>query len=178
MSKISSILISSVLTGAVMLSAVPVGAVDLKIEITGKVEIPPCKTSENKIEVNFKDISLYEVDGKNYKQTKTVTLNCEYKDKALYVYVTGLNLAGAPDNVVKTTSKNLGIALYQGDDLSTPLKLKGKEVKEVKEVKEAGYKITKGLSGKQFTFTAVPYKTGELTAGEFSATATLTFHYW
>ncbi|HIE1976842.1 TPA: fimbrial protein [Escherichia coli] len=174
MSKKSSILISSVLTGAVMLSAVPVGAVDLKIEITGKVEIPPCKTSENKIEVNFKDISLYEVDGKNYKQTNTVTLNCEYKNKALYVYVTGLNLAGAPDNVVKTTSKNLGIALYQGDDLSTPLKLKLKD----KEVKEAGYQITKGLSGKLFTFTAVPYKTGELTAGEFSATATLTFHYW
>lgn len=163
----------------------PARAVDVNIKITGEIYIPPCKINGNdtEIQVPFGKMSLYDVDGQNNAQTKTVTVNCDYYQGAPYVRIDGTVLQGAGDNVLKTTGANpstLGIALYQGSDVNTAYPLRTGAGEQGK----YGYKIMRGLTGQNqasgtFTFTAVPvkYGSGALTAGTFSATATMSISY-
>ncbi|TQO04890.1 UNVERIFIED_ORG: minor pilin subunit PapF [Citrobacter freundii] len=163
----------------------PVRAVDVNIKITGEIYIPPCKINGNnaEIQVPFGKMSLYEVDGRKNAQTKTVTVSCDYYQGTPYIRVDGTVLPGAGDNVLKTTGANpstLGIALYQGGDVNTAYPLRTGAGEQGK----YGYKITRGLTGQNtasgmFTFTAVPvkYGSGALTAGTFSATATMSISY-
>ncbi|EHY3137002.1 fimbrial protein [Escherichia coli] len=163
----------------------PVRAMNVDITITGEVYIPPCKINGNDAEIHipFGKMSLYDVDGQNNAQTKTVTVSCDYYQGAPYIRIDGTVLQGAGDNVLQTTGANsstLGIALYQGGgmDTSHPLKIGPGEQGKY------GYKITRGLklqnaSSGTFTFTAVPVKYGSvgLAAGTFSATATMNISY-
>lgn len=163
----------------------PARAVDVNIKITGTILIPPCKINGNdaEIQVSFGKMSLYNVDGQKNAQTKTVTVNCDYYQGTPYVLIDGPVLQGAGDNVLKTTGANpsaLGIALYQGSDVNTAHPLRTGTGEQGK----YGYKITRGLTGRNqasgtFTFTAVPvkYGSGALTAGMFSATATMKINY-
>lgn len=163
----------------------PVKAVDVNIKIIGEIYIPPCKINGNdaEIQVSFDKISLYEVDGYKNAKTKTITVSCDYYQGTPYIRMDGTTLSGVGDNVLKTTGANpstLGIALYQGGDVNTayPLRIGAGEQGKY------GYKITRGLTGQntasgQFTFTAVPKNsgTGNLNAGRFSATATMSINY-
>lgn len=163
----------------------PARAVDVNIKITGEIYIPPCKINGNdaEIQVPFGKMSLYDVNGQNNAQTKTVTISCDYYQGTPYIRIDGTVLPGAGDNVLKTTGANpsgLGIALYQGSDVNTAYPLRT----GAGERGQYGYKITRGLTGQNsasgtFTFTAVPYKhgSGTLNAGTFSATATMSFSY-
>lgn len=160
-------------------------AVDVNIKITGEIYIPPCKIDGNtsEIKVPFGNMLLYDVDGQKNAQTKSVTVSCDYYQGTPYIMIEGTMLQGAGDNVLKTTGANpstLGIALYQGGDVNTayPLRIGAGEQGKY------GYKITRGLTGKNsasgtFTFTAVPvkYGSGVLTAGPFSTTATMSISY-
>lgn len=160
------------------------GAVDMNINITGTIYIPPCTINNNSpIQFSFNQIMTYGVDGQANAITKNIPVTCTYFKGTPYVKVTGNQLTGAPDNVlrVSTTSANysrFGIALYQGNnvDANQPLRLNGSAAR--------GYAITKGLTNtgqanSQFTITAVPYKTGtaDLAAGNFTATASLSIVY-
>ena len=160
-------------------------ALELDIEITGVVFIPPCKINDNntEIKVSFDKMSLYEVDGYKNAKTKTVTVSCDYHQGTPYIRIEGEVLSGAGDNVLKTSGVNstaLGIALYQGQDVNTayPLRIGPGEQGQY------GYKIIHGLTENntaigQFTFTAVPqkYGVGTLNAGAFSAIATMSISY-
>lgn len=158
---------------------------DINIKITGKIYIPPCKINGNdaEIQMHFGKMSLYDVDGQKNSQTKVVTVSCDYYQGMPYILIDGAVFYGGRDNVLKTTGVNLstlGIALYQGGDMNTAYPLRigaGKQGKY-------GYKIMRGLTGQNrasgtFTFTAVPvkYGSGALTAGTFSATATMSISY-
>lgn len=163
----------------------PAKAVDVNIKITGEIYIPPCKINGNdaEIQVSFGKMSLYDVDGQKNAQTKTFTVSCEYYQGTPYIRIGGPVLQGARDNVLKTSGVNsstLGIALYQGGDVDTAYPLRTGAGEQGK----YGYKITRGLTGQNsasgtFTFTAVPvkYGSGALTAGTFSATATMSISY-
>lgn len=163
----------------------PVRAVDVDITITGEVYIPPCKINGNDAEIHipFGKMSLYDVDGQNNAQTKTVTVSCDYYQGTPYIRIDGTVLQGAGDNVLQTTGANpstLGIALYQGSNVNTASPLRTGTGEQGK----YGYKITRGLTGQNassgtFTFTAVPVKYGSvgLVAGTFSATATMSISY-
>ncbi len=157
-------------------------AVDVNIKITGEIYIPPCRINGNNadIDVTFPAMSLYEVDGIKNPVTKTVSVICDYYEGKPYIRVTGTPLSGAGDNVLQTNILGLGIALYQGEDVNTSYPLRT----GAGEQGLYGYEITRGLANMntnsgQFTFTAVPYKhgSGTLTAGTFSATATMSISY-
>ncbi|MFG3962993.1 fimbrial protein [Escherichia coli] len=160
-------------------------AEDINIKITGKIYIPPCKINGNDVEiqVSFGKMSLYDVDGQKNAQTKTVTVSCDYYQGIPYIRIDGAAFHGGRNNVLKTAGANssiLGIALYQGGDINTAYPLKT----GAGEQGQYGYKITRGLTGQNsasgiFTFTAVPvkYGSGALTAGTFSATATMSVSY-
>ncbi|CAD5645037.1 minor pilin subunit PapF [Escherichia coli] len=162
----------------------PARAVDVEIKITGEIYIPPCKIDNDAgdIHVDFGKISLYDVDGRQNAQTKTVTVSCEYYQGTPYVKIEGEELRTG-DNILKTKGANestLGIALYQGNGVNTNYPLKT----GAGEQGQYGYKITRGLTGLNsasgtFTFTAVPVKYGSkaLTAGTFSATTTMSISY-
>ncbi|MBZ8951201.1 fimbrial protein [Escherichia coli] len=174
------------LMGCCFISGIqPAGAVDVNIRITGEIYIPPCKINGNdtEIQVSFDKMSLYEVDGYKNAKTKTVTVSCDNYQGTPYIRIDGTVLQGAEKNVLQTTGANpsaLGIALYQGKDVNMayPLKIGAGEQGRY------GYKIKRGLDGLNsasgvFTFTAVPvkYGSGTLTAGTFSATATMNISY-
>ncbi|HAX5209942.1 TPA: fimbrial protein [Escherichia coli] len=161
----------------------PARAVDVTINITGEIRVSTCRiNSDTEIQVSFGEMSLYDVDGQKNAQTKTVTVDCDSDQGTPYIRIDGTVLQGAGDNVLQTTGANsstLGIALYQGEDVNTtyPLMTGAGEG-------QYGYKITRGLTigtgaSGTFTFTAVPMKYGSdaLTAGMFSATATMSINY-
>lgn len=153
-------------------------AEEVRIKITGEIYNEPCKINNDAgFEIDFGKVSIQEVDGNKFKQTKTVEVLCVNNSGVPYISFTSSSGVQG-DNILKTTGVNassLGIALYQGDsvDNSFPLKVNvGKD------------KIKKGLSQinterSYFTFTAAPYKYGSevLTAGTFSATATMNIFY-
>ncbi|HBB8677214.1 TPA: fimbrial protein [Escherichia coli] len=163
----------------------PVRAASVDITITGEIYIPPCKINGNDAEIYipFDKMSLYDVDGQKNFRTKTVTVSCDNYQGTPYIRIDGTVLQGAEKNVLQTTGANpstLGIALYQGKDVNMayPLKIGAGEQGRY------GYKIKRGLDGLNsasgvFTFTAVPvkYGSGALTAGTFSATATMNISY-
>lgn len=69
--------------------------------------------------VPFGYMSLYDVNGQNNTQTKTVTVSCDSYQGTPYIRIDGTVLKGAGNNVLQTTGANsstLGIALYQGGD--------------------------------------------------------------
>ncbi|MBB7356184.1 fimbrial protein [Escherichia coli] len=151
---------------------------EININITGQIYDAPCKINNDVIfDIDFGKISIQDIDGHKFKQTKTVEIECVNSSGIPYVnLVSSTGVLG--ENILNTTGVNassLGIALYQGDavDSNYPLKINvGKD------------EIKKGLSQKNFqksnfTFTAVPYKHGNsvLTAGKFSATVTMNIFY-
>ncbi|PNQ51895.1 fimbrial protein, partial [Vibrio agarivorans] len=141
-------------------------AVDIQINISGKINIPPCRINTNStIDIPFGKIANFKIDGRNYAQQKTVSVQCDYYESTPYIQVLGVKLAGAPvDNVLRANAgannDKLGIALYQGDSVndSYPLKI------GTGEQGKFGYRLTRGLSGRgpnhKFTFTSVPYALG------------------
>ncbi len=174
------------LLGGIFFFGLPsVYAVDVNIKITGEIYIPPCEINSGRdINVSFGNMSLYEVDGYKNAKTETITVRCDYYQGTPYVRVTGAQMTGGDNHVLKTSGANssaLGIALYQGGSVDTayPLRIGAGEQGQF------GYKIMRGLAGEntgtgQFTFTAVPYKkygSGTLNAGNFSATATMSISY-
>ncbi|HFT9406876.1 TPA: fimbrial protein [Escherichia coli] len=155
-------------------------AVDVNIKITGNIYVSPCKINGGGagILVTFDDMSLYAVNGQNNAKTKTVTISCDSYQGTPYIRIDGAVLRGAGNNVLQTTGANsstLGIALYQGRDVNTAYPLRTGAGEQGK----YGYKITRGLEGLNFIFTAVPVKhgSGALVAGEFGATATMSINY-
>ncbi|EAO5056662.1 fimbrial protein [Salmonella enterica] len=160
-------------------------AVDVNIKIRGEIYIPPCRINGNgsAIHIPFGRIALQKVDGRNYAETRTVSVTCDYYRGKPYIRLEGAVLSGAGENVLRTSGANpgdLGIALYQGShvDGSFPMKIGAGEQGKY------GFAIKKGLSvlnaeSSEFTFTAVPYKYGrtDLKAGAFSAAVTMSISY-
>ncbi|EEE1598519.1 fimbrial protein [Salmonella enterica] len=168
--------------GLLLLVAGSVSAVDLTVNITGKIVIPPCTVNNGQsIEVDFGDVPVTDVTNSKFRQKKDIAVTCTYYQGTPYIKMTGTQLTGAGTNVLKTNISNFGIALYQGDGVGTPLVL-GNGTSNGSEY--IGYRVTSGLSGTGtssgiFTFTAAPSKTGsaELSAGAFNATASMSITY-
>ncbi|EOT8120619.1 fimbrial protein [Escherichia coli] len=151
---------------------------EININITGQIYDAPCKINNDVIfDIDFGKVSIQDIDGQKFKQTKTVEIECMNSSGIPYVnLVSSTGVLG--ENILNTTGVNassLGIALYQGDAVDSNYPLKINVDKD---------EIKKGLSQKNFqksnfTFTAVPYKDGNavLTAGKFSATVTMNIFY-
>lgn len=165
----------------------PAGAVDVNIKITGEIFIPPCTINNGaEIKVPFGEMLLYDVNGKNNAKTTSVSVACTYYQGAPYIRIEGA-AQGTGSNILQTTGANpssLGIALYQGSDVNTAYPLRTVTGTGTGTQGKYGYKITRGFTGQNsstgaFTFTAVPvkYGSGELKAGYFEATATMSIHY-
>ncbi|MGR5283457.1 fimbrial protein [Photobacterium damselae] len=160
-------------------------AIDVKINITGEIYIPPCRiNSDSAIDISFDKVVNFKIDGINYAQQKTVNVQCDYYEGTPYIKVSGRLLAGAPNNVLYTNagvnSGKLGIALYQGSNVidSNSLRI------GTGEQGKFGYPLNQGFSGsgstRQFTFTSVPYAIGnnrDLEGSSFTASATMDIYY-
>lgn len=153
-------------------------AEEIQIKITGEIYNAPCKiNNDTDFNIDFGKISIQEIDGKKFSQTKTVEVLCVNNSGVPYITFTSSSGVQG-DNILKTTGVNassLGIALYQGDSVDNRFPLKINVNKD--EIKKGLSQINTERS--YFTFTAVPYKYGNeaLTAGTFSATATMNIYY-
>lgn len=165
--------------GGVLLLSSRTLAMDIPVEITGVIQVPPCQVNNGEvIEVDFGDISVTDVSNQRNRRKVTIPITCGYAQGTAYVKVTGTPM-GSNKNVLMTNISNFGIALYQGDGTARKLIL-GEGAGNGNET--IGYPIEKGLSGKEngtFTFTAIPYRNGnsELRTGTFSATANMSIRY-
>ncbi|CAD5542645.1 fimbrial protein [Escherichia coli] len=154
-------------------------AMDIPVEITGEIQVPPCQVNNGKIiEVKFGDVSVADVSNQRNRRKVIIPVTCGYAQGTAYVKVTGAPL-GSNTNVLMTNINDFGIALYQGDGTTQKLIL-GEGRGDGNET--IGYPIETGISGKEkgtFTFTAVPYKDGnsELKTGGFSAAANISIRY-
>ncbi|HGJ4005436.1 TPA: fimbrial protein [Salmonella enterica subsp. enterica] len=151
-----------------------VTAVDMTVNITEEVVIPPCTVNKGQtIDVNFVDIPVSDVVNTRFRQKKDIPVTSAYYQGTPYIRMTGTQLTGAGTNVLMTNISNFGIALYQGDGMNTPVNIVNGTLSGSKYI---GYPVTGGLSGTSsdtFTFKATPYKTDstELSAGAFSIIA-------
>lgn len=175
--------LKSMLASCLLLMTSHALAVSVQVGITGEIYIPPCEVNDNRrIVVDFEKIAPQKVDGSAYQKSVTVPVKCTYYSGTPYVMVSGTQLGGAPNNVLRTdasgiNASRLGVALYQGNGVETKLVLGNG-------TSGRGYPITKGLmhagaANSNFTLTAVPYKhgSGDLEAGLFRATASMTILY-
>ncbi|HHR6143572.1 TPA: fimbrial protein [Providencia alcalifaciens] len=151
---------------------------DIQIKITGEIYDAPCKINNDiNFEIDFGKLPVQEVDGKKFKQTKMVEIECINNSGKPYISLTS-STGTLGENILNTTGINassLGIALYQGDSVDSSYPLK---------VNLGMDEIKKGLSMLNiqqgyFTFTAVPYKNGNaaLAVGIFNATVTMSIFY-
>ncbi|HFS2386073.1 TPA: fimbrial protein, partial [Escherichia coli] len=152
-------------------------AVDIPINITGSIIIPPCEINDgNAINVDFGNIRTTELEKHEYKKIVSFPVNCLYYQGDAYVKITGQTMDGK-DNVLATNINGLGIALYQGDGEVNHLRLGDGS-------SGYGYKDIDALSDKNvanaiFTFTAKIYKNDNISIneGEFNATALINVMY-
>lgn len=151
---------------------------NVKISISGEITFQPCVVNGgNPINVDFGQIPLDKVSDSSSRVVKNISLSCSYYQSAPYVKITGTPLTNNSDgNVLATSIKDFGIALYQGEGVGTKLL--------IGEGAGIGYKINAGLTNPNaasstFTFTAAPYKNGsaQLSSGAFSATASMSIIY-
>ena len=157
----------------------PTWAINVNVNITGELYIPPCTiNNNNNVNISFGKIINKKINGQNYLKTIVIPLQCEYEQGVGYVRILGIPLPNAPDNVLLTNSGintgKLGIAMYQGGsiDKNHPLKIgNGTQNK--------GFKITTNISNQHFIFTIVPFKinTDKLVSGDFTASATMDITY-
>lgn len=160
------------MVSGLLLTSWQTSAVDIPITITGTVQIPSCQINNGGlIEVNFGNISVEDVTHNRNHRKINVPINCTNTQGTAYVKVIGTPL-GSNSHVLATNINNFGIALYQGDSVSNKLIL-GEGAGSI------GYPINAGLSGNSFTFTAALFKNGggELSAGSFKASATMSIRY-
>ncbi|WP_075182337.1 fimbrial protein [Pantoea sp. 1.19] len=173
---------------ALLLALIAVGnapyvrADSVKIVITGMVLLPTCVVNNGQtIQIDFGDIPLTNLTASQYQKVITVPVSCQNRAGYPFLKVIGSALSGADSNVLATSMTNLGIALYQGQGVSTKLTLgNGLSFNG----SYTGYLVTNGLvntndTSALFTFTAALYKLGtaSLSGGAFSASASMAITY-
>ncbi|HAW0905886.1 TPA: fimbrial protein [Escherichia coli] len=173
-------IIAKLIVSSLLFTSIPVLSVDIPINITGIIQIPPCQVNNGKvIEVEFGNVSVTDVANERNRRKVTVPVTCDYAQGRAYVKVIGSQL-GSNTNVLATDVSNFGIALYQGDGTSIKLTL-GDGTNNGQDF--IGFPIQTGLSGKEsgtFTFTAIPFKEGntELETRAFRASANMSISYF
>ncbi|HDY1778226.1 TPA: fimbrial protein [Escherichia coli] len=152
-------------------------AVDIPVNITGTIIIPPCQINNNNpVDVDFGNIRVSELDAKEHIKVVSFPVYCPYHQGKAYVKMTGKGMAGK-DNVLETNIGGLGIELYQGEGTGKHLILGGG-------ASGYGYEVINSFSERNvresmFTFTAKIYKEGSATInpGEFNASAIMDIAY-
>ncbi|HAY0237685.1 TPA: fimbrial protein [Escherichia coli] len=152
-------------------------AVDVPVNITGTIIIPPCQiNNSNSVNVDFGNVRVSELDTKEHIKVVSFPIYCPYHQGKAYVKMTGQSMAGK-DNILATNIDGLGIELYQGEGTGNHLILgRGSS--------EYGYEIINALSDKNvekttFTFTAKIYKIKDVivNSGAFEASALIDIVY-
>ncbi|HHU9932681.1 TPA: fimbrial protein, partial [Escherichia coli] len=65
-------------------------AMDIPVEITGVIQVPPCQVNNGEvIEVNFGDISVTDVSNQHNRRKVIIPVTCGYAQGTAYVKVTG-----------------------------------------------------------------------------------------
>lgn len=152
-------------------------AVDIPINITGTIIIPPCQINNNNpVDVDFGNIRINELDTKEHIKVVSFPIYCPYHQGRVYVKMTGKSMTGK-DNVLETNIRGLGIALYQGERT-------GKHLILGDGTSGYGYEVINGFSEKNvrlsiFSFTAKIYKeeSAPISPGEFNTSAIIDIAY-
>lgn len=164
---------------SLLLTSIKVAAMDIPVQITGEILVPPCQINKGKvIDVDFGNISATSISSAHNWRKIDVPVSCEYANGSAYVKIIGPQMNNNR-NVLQTSIKNFGIALYQGDGNTTELILGDGEYREGESI---GYPIQTGLVGKEngvFTFTAIPFKDAEknISIGSFISSARIEITY-
>jgi len=156
------------------------GDANVNLNVKVNVTASPCTINNGSpIEFDFGDIPVDKVSDSKYQITKQIGIKCTYFNGEPYIQVTGNPLENNTDgNVLATSIKEFGIALFQGEGKSTKL-LIGNGASDL------GYKITSGLTNintqnSLLKITAAPYLnpgSKELSAGTFSASSNIKMSY-
>lgn len=152
-------------------------AVDIPVNITGTIVIPPCQINNgNPVDVDFGNIRVSELDTKEHIKVVSFPIYCPYHQGEAYVKMAGQSMTGK-DNVLVTNIDGLGIELYQGERAGNQLILGSGS-------SGYGYEVINALSEKNverttFTFTAKIYKSKEsvINPGDFRASALIDIAY-
>ncbi|ANS44716.1 fimbrial protein [Serratia inhibens] len=125
------------------------------------VEPPPCTINDGKVfDVNFDEIGVNKIDGKNYLQSVNYSLSCKTNNLSwnMYLGITG-QVASFDTSAIQSTVPDLAIhMLLNGKDfvINKPLLVDLNNLPILQ---------------------AVPVKNGTLVEGAFSASATLYVEY-
>lgn len=158
-----------ILTLLVSLGLIPVtgyAAGAAKAVIHGKVFSVPCKVNgQQALDFDFQRVGIRRIDGARYAVTQKFPVECDKDLNArLLLKVSGVEINGTLNHVLKTDVNNLGIALFDG--------VKNKELPLNTEVEVD--------TSRTFTIRAVPVKedtSKTLDAKPFRVTATVIAYY-
>lgn len=135
------------------------------------IDNPPCTVNNSQtIDVPFGEIGINKIDGVNYTQLFTLTLNCHASlggVTSLYLDYTGIPAYDFDEDALQTNLHGLGIRLYRSN---------GSMLFSI----DSGYNILlEGGSITTLDLYAVPVKQAgvDLPEGDFTATATFELQY-
>ena len=171
---VSCILKTTVIYFLIVLTTKSCLAQNVNINIKGEILTPSCQINGGKpIEVVFNNISVFDISNISNHKKITVPIQCDYSITGLAAYVKITGIVLERNNILASNINGFGIALYQGVGTE-------KELNIGEGVNNQGYKISNGLSGSNFTFTATPFFKGNqlLTGGSFSASANMSILYF
>lgn len=147
-------------------------AQSVEVNFTGTlIDNPPCTVNNAEaMDVPFGEVGITKIDGVNYAQSFTLTLNCEASLgglTSLYLDYTGMPANSFDKDALQASREGLGIRLYRSSDSALfPI--------------DSGYEILlDGGSTTTLDLYAVPVKAAgaNLLEGDFTATATFELQY-
>ena len=154
------------LSASLVLSA---QAADKTVNMTLNIIVngpPPCTITGGTVE--FGTMLLSKVDGSNYKQPVSYSLDCSARvSDYLKLQIQGTALTVNGESVLATDTANLGIRLQQASDAS---------LVPVGDSEWLRFQYT-GSSGPVLEAVPVKVSGSTLTAGEFNAAATMVVEY-
>lgn len=147
-------------------------AQSVEVNFTGTlIDNPPCTVNNSEaIAIDFGEIGITKIDGVNYPQPLTLTLDCASTlggDTVLSLEYDGMAANSFDIQALQTSRKGLGIRLYQSA---------GSQLFPI----NSGYSITMaGGSSTSLDLYAVPVAASgaDLLEGEFTATASFELQY-
>lgn len=147
-------------------------AQSVEVNFTGTlIDNPPCTVNNAEaIDVPFGEVGITKIDGVNYAQSFTLTLNCEASlggETALYLEYDGMSANDFDKDALQASREGLGIRLYRSSGSALfPI--------------NSGYAMTMtGGGSTSLGLYAVPVKAAgaNLLEGDFTATATFELQY-
>ncbi|MGG4609849.1 fimbrial protein [Providencia sp. Me31A] len=170
------VMILTITISLLLNSKIATADTNVVVNMKGRLlDFPPCEVyglqgKGNPIHIDFGEIGIQRIDGQRYRQDWTLKIACDAGlGRDVPIALTYTSGRSSFDNLAIATNKtNLGIRVYPVNTSGEPIKI---NTPMTIRMSSNGYK--------EIPLYSVPVKRsgGNLTAGKFSATATVTITY-